>query len=85
MFNNLLGEADKPDACLDLSRDSNPLVSSYMIKNQEGNYLTGDGNLANSIDNYGSFVSLTQIVGKPKQKQGTKVNAKPEILEENID
>ena len=76
MFDNLLGEADQHNAYLDLSRDSNPFVSSQVIKNREGNYLTGGGNLANSIDNYGSFTSLTHIVGKtkPKLKQGTKVN-----------
>ena len=88
MFNNLLGAADKPDACLDLSRDSNPFVSSQVIQNREGNYLTGGGNLANSIDNYGSFTSLTQIVGKtkPKLKQGTKVNTKPSTAwKKNID
>ena len=79
MFDNLLGEADQHNAYLDLSRDSNPFVSSQVIQNREGNYLTGGGNLANSIDNYGSFTSLTQVVGKtkPKLKQGTKINAKP--------
>ena len=77
MFENLLGEADPHNAYLDLSRDSNPFVSSQVIKDRGGNFLAGGGDLGNSVDHSGSFTSLTQILGKPKLRQAEKINAKP--------
>ena len=58
MLDNLLGEPDQHHPDLDLSRDSNPFVSSHMIKNRGGTYLQGGGDLAvNDYDE--SFTSLT--------------------------
>ena len=62
MFDNLLGEPGRNED-LDMSRDSNPFVSSHLIKNREANYLSGGGDIRNAQD--GSFSSLTQIVGIP--------------------
>lgn len=56
LFDNLLGDPERQQEDLDMSRDTNPFVSSYVVKNRQGNYLSGGGDLGNGN---GSCTSLT--------------------------